>query len=160
LRRFHELSSNELAALDIAEVNLECATHLPGSENLDIPAALSTLNEWAEAIHRATIRHWPRFEQNPSEFEDSIPYFCMLVMATVLQRDLGVHYNLKSLEEPYDGTDSRLHFIHGILEGNGGTCETVPSMFPLAVGSGIRWHLSPQWNTCLFVGRTRPLAPS
>lgn len=111
MRPFHELPPNKLAALDIAEVNLECATDLPGSENLDIPAALSMLDEWAEAIRLATVRHWPRFERQPSEFEGSVPYFCMLVMTTVLHRDLGVHYNLESLARPYDGTDSRLHFF-------------------------------------------------
>ena len=65
MRQFHELSPTELAALDIAEVNLECATDLPGSENLDVPAALSKLDEWAEAIRLATARHWPRFERHP-----------------------------------------------------------------------------------------------
>ncbi len=89
MRQFHRLSPNELAALDIAEVNLECATDLPGSENLDIPAALSMLDEWAEAIRLATARHWQRFERQPSEFEGSVPYFCMLVMVTVLHARLS-----------------------------------------------------------------------
>jgi RHS repeat-associated protein len=51
MRALHELSPNELDTLDIAEVNLECATGLPGSENLDIRAALAKLDEWAETKH-------------------------------------------------------------------------------------------------------------
>ncbi len=154
MQRFHELSSNELAALDIAEVNLECATGLHGSENLDIPAALSRLNEWTDIVRLAAMRHWPRFERNPAEFENSIPYFCMLVMVTVLQRDLGVRYNLDSWERPYDGTDSRLHFIHGILDGYGGSCESMPVLY-VAVGRrlgyplkivAVQRHLIARWD--------------
>lgn len=54
---FHELSSIKLAPQDIAEVNLECATDLRGSEDLNIPAAISKLNHWAEAVRTATVRH-------------------------------------------------------------------------------------------------------
>jgi len=36
MRRFHVLSPDELASLNIAEVNLECADKLPGSDKLDI----------------------------------------------------------------------------------------------------------------------------
>ena len=36
---------------------------------------------------------------------------------------------------PIHFTDSRLHFIHGILEGHGGTCHTLPVLY---VGLGRR----------------------
>ena len=140
MRRFHELPSEELAALDIGAVNLECAEGLIGSEDLDVDACVTKLDEWTEAVRAATFRLWPRFETDPADFEYSVPYFCLLVMLTVLQRDLGVRYNLDSWERPYDGTDSRLHFIHGLLQGYGGSCESMPVLYA-AVGRRLGYPL-------------------
>lgn len=140
MRPFHELPSEELASLDIGEVNLECATGLIGSEDLDMAECLAKLDEWAEAVRMATLRLWPSFERDPANYENSVPYFCMLVMLTVLQRDLGVRYNLDSWERPYDGTDSRLHFIHGLLQGHGGSCESMPVLYA-AIGRRLGYPL-------------------
>ncbi|MGE3240459.1 MAG: transglutaminase family protein [Pirellulales bacterium] len=140
MRRFHELSSDELAALDIGAVNLECAEGLIGSENLDVEACVAKLDQWADAVRATTVRRWPSFERDPANYENSVPYFCMLVMLTVLQRDLGVRYNLNSWERPYDGTDSRLHFIHGLLQGHGGSCESMPVLYA-AVGRRLGYPL-------------------
>ena len=140
MRRFHELPPEEYAGLDIGEVNLECAERLPGSENLDIPGSLRMLNRWADLVRHETQRLWPRFERDPQDFNDSPAYFRMLVMTTVLQRDLGVHYDLDSLDGPFDASDSRPHFIHGILEGRGGTCANLPVLYT-AIGRRLGYPL-------------------
>ncbi len=140
MRRFHELSPQEYAKLDIGEVNLECAAGLCGSEDLNTASCLAKLDEWAELIRFETKRSWFRFERNPKAYNRSRVYFRMLVMVTVLQRDLGVHYDLESLESPFDATDSRLHFIHGILQGLGGTCANLPVLY-VAIGRRLDYPL-------------------
>lgn len=140
MRRFHELPPEDYANLDIGEVNLVCAERLPGSEVLDIRACLAKLDDWSDLIRKETKRLRSRFERNPQQFNGSKPFFRMLVMVTVLQRDLGVHYDLESLEGPFDATDSRQHFIHGILEGRGGTCANLPVLY-VAIGRRLGYPL-------------------
>ena len=94
MRRFHELPREEYAKLDIGEVNLECAEGLPGSGDLYVPRSLFVLDSWADLIRHETKRLWSRFERDPQEFDRSPMYFRMMVMTTVLQRDLGVRYDL------------------------------------------------------------------
>lgn len=140
MRRFHELPADEYARLDIGEVNLECADKLYGSENINVARYVAVLDEWAAMVARATDRAWHRFRRNPSEFGDSDAQFKMLVLVTVLQRDIGVSYALNSLEKSFDCTDSRLHFIHGIIEGKGGTCVTLPVLY-IAIGRRLGYPL-------------------
>lgn len=47
----------ELEKVDLAVVNLLCAKGLPGTENLDIPAILARLDEWAAKVKAETQRH-------------------------------------------------------------------------------------------------------
>src|SRR5687768_4706761 len=54
-------------------------------------------------------------------------------MVTVLWRNLGVTYNWSFAHGDYDTSDSRNHFIHGLLTGRGGTCVTLPILYA-AVG--------------------------
>jgi hypothetical protein len=119
MRRFHELPEEEYARLDIGEVNLECAFGLEGSENLDVRRGIATLDKWAALVADRTEQYFGRFLQKPGDFFDSEAYFRMLVLVTVLQRDLGVRYATDTLEGPFDATDSRLHFLHGSLKGAG-----------------------------------------
>ena len=140
MRRFHELSAAEYAKLDIGEVNLECADKLPGSENLDVKDHLVALDEWAEAVQSTTAKRWKDFKRQRAKFNSSAPYFRMLVLATVLQRDFGVAYNLDTLKGPFDTTDSRTQFIHGILEGYGGTCSSMPVLYA-AIGRRLGYPL-------------------
>ncbi|MBW7904863.1 MAG: hypothetical protein LC135_09655 [Phycisphaerae bacterium] len=43
--------------LDLALLNLICAKGLPGAEDLDIPATLKKLDEWAAKVRHETARH-------------------------------------------------------------------------------------------------------
>lgn len=82
-----------LEKLDLALVNLLCAKGLPGAEDLDIPATLKKLDEWAVCVGRDTDKYYPRFLQNPAANNNSEADFRMLSLITVLQLDLGVQYN-------------------------------------------------------------------
>lgn len=140
VRRFHELPADAFAKLDIGEVNLECADKLPGSERLDVPTYVAVLNDWARLVAQKTEQYLPQFHADTSDYHDSEAYFRMLVLVTVLQRDLGVTYAKKSLEKNFDATDSRLHFLHSIIEGVGGTCATMPVLY-IAIGRRLGYPL-------------------
>ncbi|QDU55281.1 hypothetical protein Pan181_14700 [Aeoliella mucimassa] len=140
MRQFHEMPADEYARLDIGEVNLACADKLCGSEELSISQYLAVLDEWAAMVARSTARNRQQFDRRPSEFRHSEAFYRMVALATVLQRDIGIEYATDSLEQSFDCTDSRLHFIHGIIEGRGGTCATLPVLF-VAIGRRLGYPL-------------------
>jgi len=124
-----KMSSEQLADVDIAELNLLCATGLPGGENLDIAKCLAHLDDWARRVKFDTDRHLYKFDKNPAEYENSEGYFRMLMLVTILQQDCGVHYNLERIRN-IDFTKSKDLFIHGMIDDpNGGTCVTMPVMY-------------------------------
>lgn len=148
---------------DVAEWNLRLAKDLPGAEDLDVPALLDKIDDWAEQVRRETERQYFSFIESPSQFEDSQGYFCVLVLITVLERDLGVRYNpARAFDEKFqdvtchdaDFGDSRDLFIHGILDGPGGTCASMPVIYT-AVGRRLGYpmklveapgHLFSRWD--------------
>lgn len=52
-----KMSPAELADVDFALMNLLCAKGLPGAEDMDIPAILKKLDEWAAKVAFETERH-------------------------------------------------------------------------------------------------------
>jgi hypothetical protein len=60
-------------------------------------------------------------------------------MITVLQRDMGVRYNPAKIPDdaPFDTADS---FIHGVIQGDGGTCATLPVVYA-AVGRRLGYPI-------------------
>jgi hypothetical protein len=60
-------------------------------------------------------------------------------MITVLQKDCGVRYNLAKIPEdvPFDASDT---FIHGIIQGDGGTCASLPVLY-VAIGRRLGYPL-------------------
>jgi tetratricopeptide (TPR) repeat protein len=148
------LPPDDLARVDIALMNLLCAEGLPGSEDLDIPATLATLDEWTNQIQLETLRYYPRFLQNPAENNHSEADFRMLTLITVLQLDLGVHYNLEKANDP-DFSNSKDQFIHGLVNSdNGGTCVSMPALYTAIarrLGHPVRLveakaHLFARWD--------------
>ena len=129
-----------IASFDIAEFNLLAGTNLPKLERLNILKCLDILDAWMLLIQATTERELPHFEKNPSNFWDSLCSFKMLVMVTVLQRDLGVRYYLPFSEGDYDARDCRNHFIYGIISGHGGTCATLPMLY-VAIGRRLGYPL-------------------
>lgn len=134
------LTQEQLVAFDIALLNLFAATGLPGFDSAEIGRYLATLNQWADVTAQRTKAWYPQFASNPTAFDNSPGTFKMMALATVLQRDLCVHYNLPFSEGDYDGRDSRDHFLHGTLSGHGGTCVTMPVLY-VAVGRRLGYPL-------------------
>jgi hypothetical protein len=123
------LSANDLSSLDLARMNLVCAAGLRGSETLDVEASLRQLNMWAARVATETERYWYQFVEKPEDFNHSEGYFRMLMMITVLQQDLGVHYNLERVDSP-DFSNAQDVFISGMIGStNGGTCSSMPMLY-------------------------------
>lgn len=139
LERLTWLSDTELAAMDIAEVNLRCACGRPGSDGIVIEKIRRDLDRFADRVRVETDRHLYQFHRNPSDFRNSEGYFHILTMITVLQQDLGVHYNPERINDP-DFRNSGDLFIHGLLEGQGGTCVSMPVLY-VAVGRRLGYPL-------------------
>ena len=125
---------------DMAEVNLNLARGLPGSEDLDVERCLARLDAWSRLVATKTERWLPMFHRSPAEFDDSLAKFRMMALVTVLQRDLGVRYDPACQEGPYCALDPRTLFIHGLLDGHGGTCATMPVLY-IAVGRRLGYPL-------------------
>jgi hypothetical protein len=125
---------------EIAEVNLKTAAGLPGAEGLDIPRYLERLDSWAKLVGAGTEAALPIFQRCRAQLDDSIGKFRMLALVTVLQRDLGVRYDPACQEGPYSALDPRRLFIHGLLDGGGGTCVTMPVLY-IAIGRRLGYPL-------------------
>ncbi|MEQ9587244.1 MAG: hypothetical protein RJS97_04750 [Parvibaculaceae bacterium] len=149
LGEFARLSDAELTQIPIEQLNLVCASGLRGSEDLDVESCLAKLEQWTDEVRHETQRNWYRFLEDPADYENSAAYFRILVMITVLQRDLGCVYNParitdSTFQDPYavnpDFSDSRDLFLHGILFGDGGTCASMPVLY-VAVGRALGYPL-------------------
>ncbi len=151
-----KLSPDELAQVDIALVNLLCATDLPGAENLDVRHCLETLDQWTARVRETTERHLyrvtdPRYADH---YHHSEAYLRAEFLAQVLQTKCGVHYNMERVEN-IDFTNARDLFIHGMInDPNGGTCASMPVLYvavgrrlgyPLKLGA-TRAHLFVRWD--------------
>jgi hypothetical protein len=132
-------SGNTQESPDIAEINLLCAAELPGSQSLDIDAALARIDEMAQRVKFEIRRNWHRFLTNPGQADNSRAKYCVMMMVTVLQQDFGVHYNPDRIRNP-DFRDAGDLFIHGMLGGNGGTCASMPVLYT-AVGRRLGWPI-------------------
>ncbi len=136
-----DLSSEQLIGVDIAEMNLLCATDLPGAEKLDVDQLLARLDDYAERVRYWTDQSMWDFQQDPDKFENSEAKFRVLLLISVLQKDFGVHYNHRG-ERNCDFSDSRNPFIHGMIDDtNGGTCASMPVMY-VAVGRRLGYPMS------------------
>lgn len=130
---------DQVDKVDIAVMNLLCAEGLRGAEGLDVEFYLRTLDGWVRRVDAETSRNFHRFAENPKEYNDSLAYYRMIMLATVLQEDFGALYNPKRAEpqlrgelEPNDVffADSKDVFLHGLLGGNHlGTCSSLPVLY-------------------------------
>lgn len=131
--------TDELFVGEIADRNLACAAGLPGSESLDVIAALERIDRMAERVGAEIHRNYHRFVANPAEGQNSQAKYCVLMMVTVLQQDFGVRYNPERIRNP-DFRDSADLFVHGMLNGIGGTCASMPVLYT-AVGRRLGWPI-------------------
>ena len=139
LQELIDLPESDLANVDIAAVNLACADGLPGSENIDRKALLAKLDVWARRVAAVTASKAHFFKSNPDYYENSWAKFCSIMLVLTLQQDLGVHYNFEQRTNP-SLAKWKDQFIHGIVEGTGGTCASLPVVF-MAVGRRLGYPL-------------------
>jgi tetratricopeptide (TPR) repeat protein len=121
---------------------------------------LNWLDEAGERVHFDTRRHWYRFTESPSVYNNSAAYFCCYFLLQTLQEELGVRYNPARVHDAKfqdpkcfdpDFRDSRDLFIHGLIDGPGGTCVSMPVMYT-AVGRRLGYPLKlVQTRAHLFV---------
>ena len=143
------LPAHSLSRVDIGRMNLLCAEGLPGWETEDVTKGLAKLDEMARHVDAETKRNFYRFLNNKKEFNESEGYFRMLVMATALQQDFGVHYNPERAQSPNATPEpneiffanSRDVFLHGLVgDGRSGTCSSMPVLY-VAVGRRLGYPL-------------------
>ncbi|MBN2448658.1 MAG: hypothetical protein JXO22_18170 [Phycisphaerae bacterium] len=147
---------DELANVDLAMMSLLCAKGLPGAEDLDIPAALAKLDEWAAKVKSETERHLyratdPRYAEHYNHSEARLR---AEFIVQVLQEDCGVHYNEARINDP-DTRNPKDTFIHGMIDSdNGGTCASMPVIYaaiarrlgyPIKLATAKR-HLFLRWE--------------
>jgi len=137
-----KMTPEQLAVVDIAEMNLLCATGLPGGENIDIGRCLRRLDEWAAKVRYETERHLYRAHHPKwaDHYKHSEKWLRAEFLAQVLQEDCGVHYNMERIRN-IDFTQSKDLFIHGMIDDdNGGTCSSMPVLY-VAVGRRLGYPL-------------------
>lgn len=140
LLRLVQMPDEQLGTFDLADLNLGAAWNLPGTESMDAHACLATLDDWTQRVGRSTENWRPKFRQSPTRYGGSLAKFRMAALVTVLQRHLGVRYNLAFSHGDYDASDSRNLFLHGPLSGHGGTCVTMP-LLCIAIGRRLGYPL-------------------
>jgi len=150
LEQLLAMSPDKLAEVDIAEMNLLCATGLPGSEGLDeagIARCLARLDQWAQRVRFETQRHLyrltdPRYKEHAEHYNHSEARFRAEWLIGILQNDIGLHYHAgfappgAPVQPP---KTSKEHFIHGLMDNDdphkafGGNCVSLPVAYA-AVG--------------------------
>lgn len=110
---------------------------------------LARLDTIVKNVKFETDRHAYKFRGHPGEFNNSLGYYRMMMMATVLQQDLGIHYNPERANPPWEPAESdaqffgnsRDVFIHGLTREKGaGTCSSLP-VFYVAIGRRLGYPL-------------------
>ena len=135
------LPPDQLDQVDVAVMNLLCAEGLRGSEKLDVPQLIRTLDAWARWVGIVTKQNYHRFVENPQYFHNDTNDYRMAFLAATLQRNFGVRYNPERAEPQLKGgglaepeevffANSKDVFIHGLLVDNHyGTCASMPVLF-------------------------------
>jgi hypothetical protein len=155
LRDLLKLPDDQIEQLDIGLIDLLGAEGLPGSEHLDIQQSLNTLDQWAQYVQAQTRNNFHQFEENPDKFKSSLVRYRMALMAAVLTKQLGMHYNPEREKQLENGhtlrteadelsffADSSDLFLHGLLSENRyGTCASMPFLY-VAIGRRLGYPVT------------------
>lgn len=140
LRTLLPLPDDELAKFDIGAVNLAFTAGLPGAEQIDVEKCLRTLDSYADCVRRWTVAAYEEFFlPNPGQFDHSEPTFRAMALVTALQKHCRVRYNPAKID-PQVPLDIHDRFIHGIIQGGGGTCASLPILYA-AIGRRLGYPL-------------------
>jgi len=158
----------DLGKVDLVTMNLLCAEGLPGSEKINIPECLVTLDQWAAKIKLYTERHHDEFIHDATETHSWAEYEMMVIMSA-LKISYGVHYDVagavaeygfdpattKVPKGDYYPTDklaptffagSDLFFVNGLLGSKRvGTCSSLPVLVA-AIGQRLGYPVA--LDTC------------
>jgi Transglutaminase-like superfamily len=134
-------SASELDRQDIALINLLCATGLPGSEELNIPQCLATLDRWTEAVRQYTQDALGEFDAYPERYHGHRGFACFTAMVTLLKHPngLNIHYQPTAIGNTLF-TDSRDDLLHGLLARRLGTCTSLPVLY-VAIGRRLGYPM-------------------
>lgn len=156
-RALAQLSDDDLATHDIAEINLACAAGLPGIQQIDVARCLKTLDEWAQTVKRWTQAAYIEFFlADPTAFNNSEAHFKVVALITALFRHCGVRYDPSKIELVLADAGFEIHesFVFGVINGPGGTCASLPVVYA-AVGRRLgypirivktRRHVFARWD--------------
>jgi hypothetical protein len=157
------MSDQELGRFDIAQVNQACASALSSTAGSPIPDAALEVDRMAARARAETERHWHRYTSRPEEYNDSLAYFRLLCLVTVLQDDFGVRYHPERAKSNADAVernetfyaDAQTVFLAGLTgAARVGTCASLPVLY-VAVGRRLgypmklvttRNHLFARWD--------------
>ena len=149
-----KMPPEQLAEVDIAEMNLLCAVGLPGAEKLDIDHCLATLDRWAQRVKFETERHLyrltdPRYKGHAEHYKHSEARFRAEWLVSVLQQNIGLRYHKgfvpQDVEVPPFKT-SKETFLHGLMDHEdarkafGGNCVSLPVAYA-AVGRRLGYPI-------------------
>lgn len=129
----------DLCRFGIDRLNLLACAGLPGTEKMDIPFCVRTLDAWAQRVKEFTAKERRNFDRHPQRFGNSLGYFKALILATVLQKEFGVRYNPAKID-PTTTLDVADSFIFGVIQGDGGNCASLPVVY-CAVGHRLRYPM-------------------
>ncbi len=136
------MTPERLARVDIAEMNLLCASGLPEADDINVGRCLAQLDEWAARVKPITQRHLYRAHdaRYAEHYKHSETWVRIEFLAQVLQEDCRVHYN-KGRIHSIDFGNAKDLFIHGMIgDDNGGTCASMPVLY-VAVGRRLGYPL-------------------
>ena len=157
------LNHRSLVKYDIAQWHLACAEGLSGSEDLNVDRVLRRIDEWTDLVRQSTADNFWKFEAYRDFYNHSEPYFRILHLVSTLWTKCGLVYtpqwfNLRPDDDNNTAAgflaDSRDGFLHGIVDGPGGTCGTIPFLV-VSVGRRLGYpvyivkamsHLFARWS--------------
>jgi hypothetical protein len=129
----------DLRCVGIDTLNLLCARDLPGAQKMNLDLCLNKIEAWAAKVKAYTAAVQYIFDQQPDRFGNSVGYFKALCLVTCLQQQCGVRYN-HAKREPDSTLDVPDSFLFGIVQGNGGTCASLPVLY-CAVGHRLHYPM-------------------
>lgn len=137
------IPAEELHRVDIARMNLLCATGLPDTPDLDVEALLKQLDAMSKLCRIRTHALRDLRTTHANLFEDSDPLWRAYCVARVLRLDFKIHYCEEELDRTKDA-DWRIssrHLIHGLLgPERHGTCASLPVLM-VAVGRRLGYPM-------------------
>lgn len=119
----------EVGGVDVARMNLLCSAGLPGAEQVDIAAYLSTLDVWARDVAHATEASRHLLDDHPDILQNSEPLWQMYCLTRVLWQRHRVRYCPEEIDRSKDADWSMAnrHMLYGLIGPERiGTCASLP----------------------------------